>query len=40
VFFIGGEVVLAGVGLPNTHTYSFGIYAYSKTQRVKATGFY
>jgi hypothetical protein len=40
VFFIGGEVASAGVGLPNPHTYSFSICAYSKTQRVKATGFY
>jgi hypothetical protein len=40
VFFIGGEVASAGVGLPNPHTYSFGICAYSKTQRAKATGFY
>jgi hypothetical protein len=40
VFFIGGEVASAGVGLPNPHTYSFSTCAYSKTQRVKATGFY
>jgi hypothetical protein len=40
VFFIEGDVASAGVGLPNPHTYSFSICAYSKTQRVKATGFY
>jgi hypothetical protein len=40
VFFIGGEVASAGVVLPNPHTYSFGICAYSSTQRVKVIGFY
>jgi hypothetical protein len=40
VFFIEREVAYARVGLPYPHTCSFGIRAYSKTQRVKVAGFY